>query len=72
MICTLYPSYGKVLDYSKEDDDKQKAISAKHFKTSDEDKQQQTTAKRFEMRDFVGTVYVREVKLRAHCNSLRS
>lgn len=64
MICTLFPSYGKALDYSKEDDDKQKAIAEKHFKTSDEDKQAQSTAKRFEMRDFVGTVYVREVKLR--------
>lgn len=55
---------GRLWINSKEADDKQKAISDKHFKTSDEEKQQQATAKRFEMRDFVGTVYVREVKLR--------
>lgn len=64
MFCSLYPSFGKALDYSKEDDDKQKAIATKHFKTSDEDKQEEKTAKRYAMRDFVGTVYVREVKLR--------
>jgi hypothetical protein len=63
-IATLYPSYAKALDYSKEDDDKDKAISANHFKTDDEKKQQDTIAPRFEMRDFVGSDIVREVNLR--------
>jgi hypothetical protein len=64
LICTLYPSYAKALDYSKDDDDKSKAIAAKHFKTKDEDKQRDATKKRFEMREYLGTTYPREVKLR--------
>ena len=63
-IATLYSSYGKALDYSKDDEDKDKAIAAKHFKTDNEEKQQDMTESRFEMRDFVGAEFVREVNLR--------
>jgi hypothetical protein len=64
LICTLYPSYGKAMDYSKEDDDKLKAIAAKQYKTSDEEKQREATKKRYDMRTFLGRTYPREVKLR--------
>ncbi len=63
-IATLYPSFGKARDFSQGDDDKWKGIQAKHYKTEDEKKQQEITAKRFEMRDFIGTDFVREVNLR--------
>ena len=63
-IATLHSSYGKALDYSKEDEDKSDAIAAKHFKTEDEKKQDEQTTPRFEMRDFIGSQYVREVNLR--------
>lgn len=63
-IAILYPSFGKALDFNQGDEDKSKAIQAKHYKTEDEKKQQEVTAKRFEMRDFIGTELVREVNLR--------
>ena len=63
-ITTLHSSFAKALDYSKEDDDKSKAIQAQHWKTPDEQKQQEMTAPRFEMREYIGTEYVREVSLR--------
>jgi hypothetical protein len=63
-IATLYPSYAKALDYSKADEDKFKAIEAKHWKTPDEEKQRQMLAPRFETRTFLGTTYAREVSLR--------
>jgi hypothetical protein len=63
-IATLYPSYGKALDYNKGDEDKSKAIQSKHWKTQDQDKQRQMSAPRFEARTFQGTQYVREINLR--------
>lgn len=64
LICTLFPSYGKALDYDADTDAKNKAIAAARYKTSDQDKQREQTAVRFEYRDFVGTTYSREVTLR--------
>lgn len=63
-ICSLYPSYGKALDFDADADAKTKAIAAALFKTSDQEKQRQQTAIRFEYRDFVATTYIREVTLR--------
>jgi hypothetical protein len=64
LICTLFPSFGKAMDYSASDEDKWKAIEAKHYKTTDEAKQREMSAKRFEMREFLGTEFVREVNLK--------
>jgi len=64
MICTLYASFGKALDFNAGDEEKMKAIAAKHWKTGDEKKQQEMSARRFEMRDFLGTTLDREVNLR--------
>lgn len=64
LICSLYPSFAKALDFNASDDEKNKAISAKHYKTSDQDKQREVAAKRFAMRDFLGTTYPREVSLK--------
>jgi hypothetical protein len=64
MTCTLYPSYGKALDFNKEDDDKFNAISAKHWQTADLDKQNQATAPRLSLRTYLGTSYSREVNLK--------
>jgi hypothetical protein len=63
-ICTLFPNYGKALDFDADADAKNKAISATHFKTQDQDKQREQTAVRFEYRDFVATQYFREVTLK--------
>jgi hypothetical protein len=63
-IATLFPSYGKALDYNKAEDEKSKAIQSKHWKTPDQEKQRQMSAPRFEARTFLGTQYVREVNLR--------
>lgn len=63
-IATLYPSYGKALDFNQGDDAKSKAIQAQHWKTPDQEKQREMTAPRFEMRKAVGTTYTREVTLR--------
>ncbi len=63
-IATLYPTYGKALDYNQGDDTKNKAIQAQHWKTPDQEKQRGMTAPRLEMRRAVGTTYTREVSLR--------
>ncbi|MGZ5427073.1 MAG: hypothetical protein ACXWE1_07665, partial [Thermoanaerobaculia bacterium] len=63
-IATLYPSFGKALDFNQGDDDKRKAIAEKQFKTKDEAKQRETIAPRFAMRDALGTRYLREVTLK--------
>ena len=63
VICYLHSSFAR-LDYNAGDDAKSKEISAKHFKTADEQKQLDMIAKRLAMRDFVGTSYYREVKLK--------
>lgn len=63
-IASLYPSFGKALDYSQADEDKGRAISAQFYKTPDRDKQTQAAAPRLEMRDFVRAEIVREVTLR--------
>ena len=65
LICDLYPSFGKAMDYNAGDDEKGKAIAAKHYKTGDQDKQREAAAKRLAMRDFLGTTYPREVTLRS-------
>ena len=64
LICDLYSSYGKAMDYSAEDDAKGKEIAAAHYKTSDEDQQEQMSNPRFEMREYLGTDFVREVNLK--------
>jgi hypothetical protein len=64
LICTLYPSFGKALDYDAGDDAKAKEIAAKHYKTADEQKQRDAAAKRFAFRDFLGTSHYREVSLK--------
>jgi len=63
-IATLYPSYGKAMDFNQGDDDKRKAIAEKQFKTKDEAKQQEMIAPRFAMREALGTRYLREVTLK--------
>lgn len=63
-VATLYPSYGKALDFNQADDAKSKAIASQHFKTPDQDKQREMTSQRFEMRRALGSMYTREVTLR--------
>ena len=64
LICTLYASFGKALDYNAGDDAKTKEIATKHFKTADEQKQRDMIANRFTFRDSLGTSYYREVNLK--------
>ena len=63
-IADLFPSYGKALDYSAEDEAKDKAIAAKLTGTKDENKQREMEAPRLKMRTHVGTSIVREVTLK--------
>ena len=63
-VATLYPSFGKALDYSKADEDKWKAIESKQYKTDDEEKQREMTEGRFTLREYLGTSYMREINLR--------
>jgi hypothetical protein len=63
-IVTIHKSYGAALDFNQGDEDKSKAIQAKHYKTSDEKKQQEMAARRLDMRTYLGTDYLREVNLR--------
>ena len=63
-IATLYPSYGKALDYNAADDDKGKAIQAQHWKTTDQDKQREMSSPRLNLRTFVGNEITREVTLK--------
>lgn len=62
-FATLHANFAK-FDYNKGDEDKWKAISAKHYKTEDEKKQREMTEKRLKMRDYLGTSYMREVSLK--------
>jgi hypothetical protein len=64
LLCRLYASYGKALDYNAGDDATTKQIASKHFKTADEQKQRDMIANRYTFRDSVGTSYYREVNLR--------
>ena len=64
LICTLFTSFGKALDFNAGDDAKAKEIAAKHFKTADEQKQREMVANRFTFRDALGTSYYREVSLK--------
>lgn len=64
LICTLFTSFGKALDFNAGDDVKTKEIAAKHFKTADEQKQRDMIANRFAFRDSLGTSYYREVNLK--------
>ncbi len=63
-IVTIHKNYGAALDFNQGDEDKAKAIQAKHYKTTDEKKQQDVAARRFDMRTYIGTQYIREVSLR--------
>jgi hypothetical protein len=40
------------------------AIQADHWKTADQEKIRQLSAKRYELRDFLGTSYIREIALK--------
>ena len=64
LFCTLYPNFGKALDFNQADDEKSDAIAAAHFATPDEDKQSEIIKPRLDMRTYLGTTYVREVTLR--------
>ncbi len=64
LFCTLYPNYGKALDYSKGDDDRGNAISAAHWGTPDNAKQRELASSRLAMRTYMGTSYHREVMLK--------
>jgi len=63
-FATLYASYAKALDYSSTDEAKLKELEAKFWKTKDEDKQRELVAPRLELREFVGSQYVREVTMK--------
>lgn len=63
-VATLYPSFGKALDYSKADEDKWKAIESKQYKTDDEQKQREMTDVRFTLREYLGTSHLREINLK--------
>jgi hypothetical protein len=60
----VYKSFGDAMDYNQADEDKMNSIREKFFKTSDQDKIREMTGKRFEMRTYLGTKYLREVKLK--------
>jgi hypothetical protein len=60
----LYRNAAEALDYTKERDDKEKAIAAKQYQTTDEDKQREIIKPRLEMRRYIGTSMVREVMLK--------
>jgi hypothetical protein len=64
LICTLFTSFGKALDFNAGDDAKVKEIAAKHFKTADEQKQREMIENRFAFREALGTSYYREVNLK--------
>ena len=64
VICALFPSYGKALDYSKADEEKWDAISAARLKTADEKQQMEMSAPRLKMRRYTGTIYLREAALK--------
>lgn len=64
MICMQFKNFAEY-DYDKSVEDKWDAITAARLKTADRDKQMEMTKQRFEMRDFVGTIVMREVSLRA-------
>jgi hypothetical protein len=64
LVCSLFPSFAKALDYDAADEEKAKAVSTKHWKTADEQKQRELGAKRYELRRFLGTSYFREITLK--------
>lgn len=64
----LYRNAAEALDYSKERDDKEKAIASKQYKTADQDKQREMIKPRLEMRRYIGSTTVREVMLRPMMN----
>lgn len=63
-FAALYRNSADALDYSKERDDRGKAIAEKFFKTPDEDKQREAIKPRLEMRRYLGTRMLREVTLK--------
>ena len=62
-FATLYKNMA-ALDFTAENDTKQKAIAEKHYKTADEEKQREMTKPRLEWRTHIGTDLVREVMLK--------
>jgi len=62
-IATLYPN-SAAFDYNKADEDKNDAITAKHYKTQSKEKQEQIAAERYRFRDHISTHRVREVTLK--------
>jgi hypothetical protein len=62
-FATLYKNMA-ALDFSAENDKKQKAIAEKHYKTADEEKQREMVKPRLEWRTSLGTDLVREVMLK--------
>ena len=64
MLCSLYASYAKALDFDAEADKKDDSIREAQFKTADRAKQDAATAPRLVMREYLGTSYDREVTLR--------
>lgn len=64
MICMQWKNMASY-DYDKSVEDKWDAITAARLKTADQAKQREMTKQRFEMRDFIGTIIMREVDLRA-------
>lgn len=63
-IAYLYPNYAAALDYNKSDEDRNDAITAKHYRTQSKEKQAQMAAERFKFRDHISTQLVREVTLK--------
>lgn len=64
MICMQWKNFAE-LDYDKTVEDKWDAITAARLKTADRAQQAEMTKQRYEMRDFVGTIVMREVAMRA-------
>jgi hypothetical protein len=64
MACQLFSSFGKALDYSAAGEQTMNAIQAEHWKTADRDKISQLAARRYELREYLGTSYVREITLK--------
>ena len=63
-VGVLYPNAGKALDFNQADDDKWNAIAAKVFNEQDMKKRNEMSAVRYEMREFLGSMPIREIKLK--------
>lgn len=63
MSCVVLKNFA-ALDYSADDEKKMDAIAAAQMKTADKAKQDEMTKVRFDMRDYKGTVTIREIVLK--------